>query len=57
MALGSTTRTLELASRPMLQAGVKAPNFELPDQNGDSVKLSSLRGQTVVLYFYPRADT
>jgi thioredoxin-dependent peroxiredoxin len=31
--------------------------FELPDQNGDSVKLSNLRGQTVVLYFYPRADT
>jgi thioredoxin-dependent peroxiredoxin len=41
----------------MLQVGDKAPNFELPDQNGDSVKLSSLRGQTVVLYFYPRADT
>jgi thioredoxin-dependent peroxiredoxin len=41
----------------MLQAGDKAPDFELPDQNGDSVKLSSLRGQTVVLYFYPRADT
>ncbi len=41
----------------MLQAGDKAPDFELPDQNGDPVKLSDLRGQTVVLYFYPRADT
>jgi thioredoxin-dependent peroxiredoxin len=41
----------------MLQAGDKAPDFELPDQNGDTVKLSSLKGQTVVLYFYPRADT
>lgn len=41
----------------MLQAGAKAPDFELPDQNGDRVKLSDLRGQTVVLYFYPRADT
>lgn len=41
----------------MLQAGDKAPAFELPDQNGDSVKLSDLKGQTVVLYFYPRADT
>jgi peroxiredoxin Q/BCP len=41
----------------MLQAGDKAPDFELPDQNGDPVKLSALRGQTVVLYFYPRADT
>ncbi|MGB7587441.1 MAG: thioredoxin-dependent thiol peroxidase [Solirubrobacterales bacterium] len=41
----------------MLQAGNKAPDFELPDQNGDSVKLSALKGHTVVLYFYPRADT
>ena len=40
----------------MLQAGDKAPDFELPNQNGDLVKLSTLRGQTVVLYFYPRAD-
>jgi peroxiredoxin Q/BCP len=29
----------------------------LPDQNGDPVKLSDLKGQTVVLFFYPRADT
>lgn len=41
----------------MLNAGDEAPNFELPDQNGNPVKLSDLRGQTVVLYFYPRADT
>jgi peroxiredoxin Q/BCP len=41
----------------MLEPGDKAPDFELPDQNSDSVKLSDLRGQTVVLYFYPRADT
>ena len=41
----------------MLQAGDNAPDFELPDQDGESVKLSDLRGQTVVLYFYPRADT
>jgi peroxiredoxin Q/BCP len=41
----------------MLQAGDKAPNFELPDQNGDPVKLSDLEGQAVVLYFYPRVDT
>jgi len=41
----------------MLQAGDKAPDFELPDQNGDPVGLSELKGQTVVLYFYPRADT
>lgn len=41
----------------MTQTGDKAPDFELPDQNGDPVKLSDLKGQTVVLYFYPRADT
>ncbi len=41
----------------MLEAGQQAPDFTLPDQNGDDVALSDLRGQTVVLYFYPRADT
>jgi thioredoxin-dependent peroxiredoxin len=41
----------------MLVAGDKAPDFALPDQNGEEVKLSDLRGQTVVLYFYPKADT
>ncbi|MDX6604976.1 MAG: thioredoxin-dependent peroxiredoxin [Solirubrobacterales bacterium] len=37
--------------------GDAAPDFSLPDQNGDEVTLSDLRGETVVLYFYPRADT
>ena len=37
--------------------GDQAPDFELPDQDGESVRLSELRGQPVVLYFYPRADT
>jgi peroxiredoxin Q/BCP len=41
----------------MIEAGQEAPDFTLPDQNGDEVKLSDLRGQPVVLYFYPRADT
>lgn len=41
----------------MVEAGDKAPDFELADQSGDPVRLSDLRGQTVVLYFYPRADT
>jgi thioredoxin-dependent peroxiredoxin len=48
---------VQLASGAMLQAGDQAPGFELSDQNGDLVNLSGLRGQTVVLYFYPRADT
>jgi peroxiredoxin Q/BCP len=41
----------------VLEAGASAPDFTLPDQNGDEVSLSGLKGQTVVLYFYPRADT
>lgn len=41
----------------MLSEGDKAPDFSLPDQNGEEVKLSDLRGQTVVLYFYPKANT
>jgi thioredoxin-dependent peroxiredoxin len=35
----------------------KAPEFTLPDQNGDPVPLKNFRGKYVVLYFYPRADT
>jgi peroxiredoxin Q/BCP len=40
-----------------LAEGDKAPDFTLRDQSGEKVKLSDLRGQTVVVYFYPRADT
>lgn len=41
----------------MIEQGQQAPDFELPDQDGEPVRLSSLRGQPVVLYFYPKADT
>ncbi|MCX6389201.1 MAG: thioredoxin-dependent thiol peroxidase [Solirubrobacterales bacterium] len=41
----------------MLETGTKAPNFTLPDQHGEPLKLASLKGSPVVLYFYPRADT
>jgi peroxiredoxin Q/BCP len=41
----------------MLQEGQQAPDFTLPDQDGNEVSLAALRGETVVLYFYPRADT
>ncbi len=41
----------------MLEPGDRAPSFTLPDQNGDPVKLSDFKGQTLVLFFYPRADT
>lgn len=38
----------------MLEVGTKAPDFELPDQNGDMHKLSDYTGKKVVLYFYPK---
>jgi peroxiredoxin Q/BCP len=38
-------------------AGDPAPDFELPDQDGNLTRLSDLRGKRVVLYFYPKADT
>jgi thioredoxin-dependent peroxiredoxin len=41
----------------VLAEGDLAPDFTLPDQSGESRTLSDLRGETVVLYFYPRADT
>ncbi len=41
----------------MLKAGDKAPEIKLQTDTGDAFKLSSLKGQKVVLYFYPRADT
>jgi thioredoxin-dependent peroxiredoxin len=41
----------------VLAEGDAAPDFTLPDQDGNDVSLSELRGETVVLYFYPRADT
>jgi peroxiredoxin Q/BCP len=42
---------------PMIEQGQPAPDFELPDQDGRVTRLSDFRGQAVVLYFYPRADT
>ncbi|MGO8905407.1 MAG: thioredoxin-dependent thiol peroxidase [Solirubrobacteraceae bacterium] len=41
----------------MIEQGDEAPDFTLPDQDGQPVKLSDFRGRQVVLYFYPKADT
>jgi peroxiredoxin Q/BCP len=40
-----------------IQSGITAPDFELPDETGELRKLSDFRGQSVVLYFYPKDDT
>ena len=41
----------------MPDTGAEAPDFTLPDQDGNEVTLSALRGKPVVLYFYPKANT
>ena len=41
----------------MLETGTKAPDFELPDQNGEMHKLSDYAGKKVILYFYPKDNT
>jgi len=41
----------------MVEEGKPAPDFELTSDSGEHVKLSSLRGKPVVLYFYPKDDT
>lgn len=41
----------------MIKTGEKAPQFTLPDQDGNPVSLADYAGKTVVLYFYPKADT
>jgi len=40
-----------------LVTGLKAPDFSLRDQNGNTVNLSDYKGRKVLLYFYPKADT
>ncbi len=41
----------------MLEVGTKAPDFTLPDQDGNDVSLSDYAGKKVVLWFYPKAST
>ncbi|HRS64545.1 MAG TPA: thioredoxin-dependent thiol peroxidase [Spirochaetia bacterium] len=41
----------------MLNIGEKAPEFSLPDSDGNIVTLSQFKGKTVILYFYPKDDT
>jgi peroxiredoxin Q/BCP len=41
----------------VIQEGNPAPDFELPSDTGETVRLSALRGRPVVLYFYPKDDT
>ncbi|MGB5980661.1 MAG: thioredoxin-dependent thiol peroxidase [Nonlabens sp.] len=40
-----------------LKAGDKAPDFSIPNQNGDAISLSDFKGKKLVLFFYPKAST
>ena len=53
------TRIMRNGGKSMadLTIGQEAPDFELPRDGGGSVRLSSLRGKTVIVYFYPKDDT
>jgi len=41
----------------LLKAGTPAPDFEVKDHHGDTVRLSDFAGRRVLLWFYPKADT
>ena len=41
----------------LLEVGDEAPDFTVKDHNGKDVRLSDFRGKTVILWFYPKADT
>lgn len=41
----------------MVEAGKKAPDFKIPNQDGEAVSLSDYRGRNVVVYFYPKDNT
>ena len=41
----------------MLKIGTKAPEFQLSDQDNNSINISDFKGQKVLLWFYPKAST
>jgi peroxiredoxin Q/BCP len=40
-----------------MQSGTAAPDFSLPNENGETVRLKDFRGKDVILFFYPKANT
>jgi peroxiredoxin Q/BCP len=57
MTIRGIIRAMTRGEAKMLQVGDEAPDFELSDHNGNTVRLSDQRGKKVVLWFYPKADT
>ena len=50
-------QTSDLRYRWFTMANKQAPDFTLPDEDGNPVSLKQFRGKTVVLFFYPKANT
>ena len=48
---------VQIVGNVMIEVGTKAPDFELPDQNGEVHKLSEYLGKKVILYFDPKDNT
>src|SRR6478672_5247593 len=57
MAFLTSPIEIETLRMATIEVGRPAPEFTLPDQDGNAVSLSAMRGAPVVLYFYPRDDT
>jgi peroxiredoxin Q/BCP len=58
LLLSPSDRPLDRGGNQMaLEVGSKAPDFALPDENGELVKLSHFKGRRVVVFFYPKANT
>lgn len=57
MTIRGIIRAMTRGAGQLLQPGDTAPDFEAVDHNGNTVRLSDLRGKKVVLWFYPKADT
>lgn len=55
--LGTFLRRILGRRPPLLSPGDPAPDFALTDHEGETVRLSELRGRRVVLWFYPKAST
>jgi len=53
----SAATIFELGGEISMKVNDKAPDFTLQDENGTDVALKDLRGKTVILFFYPRANT
>ena len=55
--MAARLESLRRGEARMLEAGAEAPDFTVQDHTGQTRKLSDYRGKSVVLWFYPKADT